>query len=323
MKKEKNILSKYYNGILTQIQAEVDSINSNFNHQGIKGTGNELVLIEMLKKFIPKKYGIGTGIVIDHQGNQSKQCDIIIYDNHHFPDILSISNSKFYPIELVYAVIEVKTKLTSSKAKEAIENINSVWNLNQIMDRFRIYSTTPVEKIQNDTVFFETISPTRPLGLIFGYKSGTNKINTFHNWFLQKEKSIKYPDRVCCLDQGILALTSKKLTDKPMAFPLNDGEIFQEVEDGEIVHINGEKLCQFQGKTFPFTKIGDANIIIDSASTFLNFIHTLIELLKHKKLNPNLDILDTYMGISEKVIMLEQKGKLVIWNRNKTTTKNG
>lgn len=316
MKKDINILSDYYNGILTQIQAEVENINSNFNHQGVKGTGNELVLIEMLKKFIPKKYGIGSGVVIDHKGNQSKQCDIIIYDNHHSPEILSISNSKFYPIELVYAVIEVKTKLTSSKANEAIENINSVWALNQIMDRFRIYPTDPVEKIKGDTLFFETISPRRPLGMVFGYKSGTNKISTFHNWFSKIDKSKKHPDRVCSLDQGILALTSKNLSKKPLVFPLNDGVEFYVTSDGKITEINGEKFCTYKGKSYPFTKVGDEVVLVDSASTFLNFIHHLIEALKVKKLNPNIDIINTYMGINNKVIMMEEEGKLVIWNRN-------
>ncbi|MFN7098267.1 MAG: DUF6602 domain-containing protein, partial [Gammaproteobacteria bacterium] len=61
----KNILEQYYNGICQQLRAEVDFISSIFHHQGLKGEGNENILRDLIKRFIPKKFGVGTGIVID------------------------------------------------------------------------------------------------------------------------------------------------------------------------------------------------------------------------------------------------------------------
>jgi hypothetical protein len=63
-----DIISQYYQGIVQQLRSEVDSINSLFQHQGVKGSGNESVLRELLTKFIPKRFGIGTGVVIDRNG---------------------------------------------------------------------------------------------------------------------------------------------------------------------------------------------------------------------------------------------------------------
>lgn len=117
------ILKQYYQGITQQLRSEVDFINSLFEHQGLKGEGNEAVLRELLIKFIPKRYGVGTGVVIDQYGKPSRQIDIIIYDTFLYPSLLSLTSVHLFPVDLVYATIEVKTTLTSQTAKEAINNI--------------------------------------------------------------------------------------------------------------------------------------------------------------------------------------------------------
>ena len=48
------ILSKYYEGILSQLHGEVDFVNEIFQHQGLKGEGNESAIRNLLTKFIPK-----------------------------------------------------------------------------------------------------------------------------------------------------------------------------------------------------------------------------------------------------------------------------
>ncbi len=49
-----NILDAYYNGIMLQLQSEVKFINSLFNHQGLKGLGNETIIKDLLIKFTLK-----------------------------------------------------------------------------------------------------------------------------------------------------------------------------------------------------------------------------------------------------------------------------
>ena len=58
-----SILEQYYKGILSQLQGEVDFINELFSHNGLKGEGNEGAIRELIKKWIPKRYSVGTGIV--------------------------------------------------------------------------------------------------------------------------------------------------------------------------------------------------------------------------------------------------------------------
>jgi len=102
----------------------------------VKGEGNEGVLRELLTKFISKRYGIGIGVVIDRRGNQSRQYDIVIYDNFLYPSLLSLTTVHLFPVDLVYPVIEVKTTLDSESAKESLQNVASVKQLDYVKSEF-------------------------------------------------------------------------------------------------------------------------------------------------------------------------------------------
>src|SRR2546429_5894837 len=109
-----SIIEQYYRGITQQLRSEVNFINSLSKHQGVKGSGNEEILRDLLTKFIPKRYGVGTGIVVDKHGHQSRQSDIIIYDTFLYPSLLALATLHLFPVDIVYATIEVTTTLDSS-----------------------------------------------------------------------------------------------------------------------------------------------------------------------------------------------------------------
>nr|WP_315897428.1 DUF6602 domain-containing protein [Candidatus Nitrosocosmicus arcticus] len=123
----------------------------------------------LLIKFLPKKYSIGSGIIFDKEGNFSRQMDIIIYDSFHQPEILSHSSQFLFPVDIVYCVIEVKTILNAKFFKEAIDNIVSVKKLNFI-------------RYEKEEEVNYNSKPISPLGIIFAYKSTTNDYRTFLRW---------------------------------------------------------------------------------------------------------------------------------------------
>jgi hypothetical protein len=84
---EMGVLDTYYNAITRQILTEIELISTLLSHQGLKGAHNELVLRDLLVRFLPRRYGVGSGIVIDSQGHSSRQCDMIIYDNFEHPQL--------------------------------------------------------------------------------------------------------------------------------------------------------------------------------------------------------------------------------------------
>jgi hypothetical protein len=83
-------------------------------HQGEKGGIRERRVVDFLPKYLPKKYGIGTGHIVDSNGNFSSQIDIVIYDAVNGTALPIDSYYSVFPAECVYATVEVKSKLTAS-----------------------------------------------------------------------------------------------------------------------------------------------------------------------------------------------------------------
>lgn len=308
----KDLLSQYYKGIHSKIAAEVLHINNTFEHQGIKGSGNEEVIRRLLLQFIPKKYGVSSGVVIDKNGNQSKQCDIIIYDRHNYPELLSMSDSKMFPVDMVYAVIEVKTKLDSEKSKIALENVRSVLSLDFIKERFRMVPTEPIGKIKSDTTLFEDVHTTPPLGLIFSYESCTNHFETFQGWFKQEIKEkFSSASHVCCLDQGILLLRPPNQQEEiPLIFPIVEGDIFQTADENPLSKINGMDYYTYKNKLYPYTEVDNTKILVDQSKTLLNFILILTGMLDRKFLSPRINFMNQYLSEDLKTKFTIVDGKI-------------
>ena len=97
-------------------------------HPGEYGTYRERIFRDLIKKFIPEKYDIGTGFIITSNGSVSTQCDLIIFDKENTP-ILENENQRFFPIESVVGVVEVKSILTKSEFKDALLKLSSIKQL--------------------------------------------------------------------------------------------------------------------------------------------------------------------------------------------------
>ncbi len=309
-----SIITKYYQGIYNQIQSEIEFINEIFGHNGLKGEGNEAAIRELIRKFIPKRYGVSTGILIDKNGNQSKQCDIIIYDNHNYPEIFTLSNVHLFPVDLVYAVIEVKTTLNITQAKLAIDNIKAANNLDYIKDSFRVNPVEPIEKISDDTILWQNKKTSPPLGLVFAYQSSTNNFNTVTNWFKfkNKEEQLQYPSHIFCLDHGFI-LTQPK--DKPFAVhcPLIKGETYYTKDELHVITKNKRDWAENLGIYYPISKFNKEEILIDQSKILLNFIMILTQLLQNKYISPKIDFRKEYLTDDLKTFFTINEGRIEIW----------
>ena len=72
-----DMLERFFAGVLSQLQAEVDLINALVPHNATKGTLNEESLRRILTAFLPTRYAVGTGFVIDSFGKRSRQVDLV------------------------------------------------------------------------------------------------------------------------------------------------------------------------------------------------------------------------------------------------------
>lgn len=116
-------LEKLMEGTIRQLQAEAKYFSSLTSHNGEKGRLNETHLVRTLRRYLPDKFGLGTGFIVagGAEITQSRQCDIIIYDRTNNVPFYSSEAWQIYPIEMVYGVIEVKTRLNRKEIKDAFE----------------------------------------------------------------------------------------------------------------------------------------------------------------------------------------------------------
>ena len=97
-------------------------------HSSLYGENNEALLIETLRECLGRKWAVGSGEIIDCEGNRSPQCDIIIYDENGVPTAFrNRSGTVVVYAHAVGAVVEVKSRLHSSD--EAQQLHRQLYNL--------------------------------------------------------------------------------------------------------------------------------------------------------------------------------------------------
>ncbi|GJI61784.1 DUF6602 domain-containing protein [Bacillus velezensis] len=174
-----------------KMQIDFEEVTAKINHMGERGSSREEILLRYLRNYIPSKYEMSNGVIIDGNGTQSRQQDIIIYDSFNSPVLLDMEKTKIVPIESVFSVIEVKSTLNKTEIDKCVNNISSVKSL-----------------VRNPLV--EINSPTA--GFVFAFKSSTT-IETLLDNLVEANKHTekhKHISVICVLDKGLIVNVSKR-----------------------------------------------------------------------------------------------------------------
>jgi len=248
---KRNILDHYFNSVYNKLEADAILFNRKLPHSGLKGSENEIAIASLIREFLPSRFGVEvSGIVIDKHGNESKQCDIIIYDADSFPKYFR----KVFPVELTFAVIEVKTYLTSQKASDAIDNLKSLFELDFRPNLTNYWKTESVKK---------KLQAMPPSGFVFAYRSDTEVFETFSSWFPHKiidsgielqttHKEWKVPEfrtiGISVLDQGFIEI-EKSNTHITRMIPIAEKDVitrsFETKYEKEIINVDPVKVLFF------------------------------------------------------------------------------
>lgn len=96
-------------------------------HPGEFGHTRELMCKNLCKNIIPRMVDIETrGFIISPSNFTSKEQDLILYSREDTP-VLTLDSAKFFPMETVIAVVQVKSILRSkSELKSALEELSHV-----------------------------------------------------------------------------------------------------------------------------------------------------------------------------------------------------
>jgi hypothetical protein len=95
-------------------------------HPGEFGSYREDVTKDYLRAFVPQRMAIDSGFVVTASGRISTQCDLIIYDRSVTPLLQNDNRQRFFPIESVCAVGEVKSVMSLTDLKAALLKLAGV-----------------------------------------------------------------------------------------------------------------------------------------------------------------------------------------------------
>ena len=114
-----------------ELELSLKRATKSIEHASTKGTVNEDNWIHVFRDYVPKRYEVASGFVIDSRGGRSKQIDIVIFDKHFTPTLLDQQSHRYIPAEAVYAVFEAKPHFDKGYLAEAGDKAASVRKLDR------------------------------------------------------------------------------------------------------------------------------------------------------------------------------------------------
>lgn len=199
--KQRVNIKQLFRNVSAQLNLKFKETEQTLNFPLDRGGEREEAIRQFLVKTLPRRYGISKGFVVSHKGIQSNQCDIIIYDAETSPIFYKDVSQEIFPIEAVYSVIQVKSKLGKKELQDAIQNI-------------KLYKQVPRNDVTTTGIGIE-IRYNRPVnpkfGVLVAYSLGKefeqknqNEIQAELIKEIEKEKPSERIDLICIIDRGII-----------------------------------------------------------------------------------------------------------------------
>jgi len=196
---ESSQVAHFFAEVAATMKMKFRGWEKDISHPGEKGGIRERRVRDFLSLILPKKYGIGTGHIIYSQQSSviSPQMDIVIYDAINGVALPVDDYYSLFPCECVYAVVEVKSKLSASDGKKGpkgtiYECVESNTRLKSL-DRGK-YGLSPIHYI------------------VFGYTTAWSTIqaNRVKGWFetFGEKYSKNLPEVVLVLEPSFVLGTS-------------------------------------------------------------------------------------------------------------------
>ena len=115
------VLPEYLSDVARDMRAKSAAIRRDFaSHRLSAGENREDLVDEFLTNHLPCKFGVSSGMVISHDGVFSNQADLVVVDQQNNAPLYAATRNKLWPVEAVYALVELKTTLRPSDLADAI-----------------------------------------------------------------------------------------------------------------------------------------------------------------------------------------------------------
>lgn len=105
-----------------RLRSEFEEL-STVPHNALKGGEAEDLVRKFLRDHLPRRFGVGSGFLIDPDDSVSRQSDVVIFDAIDCPVYRTSEDAGIFPSNNVAAVVEVKSRITKERLRSAFENI--------------------------------------------------------------------------------------------------------------------------------------------------------------------------------------------------------
>ena len=197
----KSKIEKFYSDYIDLSRQIFVNEEGKLIHPGEFGTYREKIIKSLLQPFLPSRLDIGSGFIITAKDNISTQCDIVIYDKASTP-VIETEEQRFFPVECVVGVIEVKSNLTKSTLKEALIKLTKIKKLKSDIGEcpyiFKDFdSDAPFDPQKNPKDQMATFLICESIAMDF-----ENEINTFFNEAYKGIDKSLYHNMILSLNDG-------------------------------------------------------------------------------------------------------------------------
>jgi hypothetical protein len=191
------VFEEYWKLRMVSATARLRAAQQIISHNPTRGSAAESALRTLLREFLPLRCGTGSGFLLDPQGNQSRQLDLIVFDQLDSAPLYRDGDLVIVSPGSAYLMLEVKSVLNREDLEEAFENIASA----------------------------KRLAP-QARGIIFGYESAKPK--TLADALSKTAKSGYEPDQILCLQERILVSWSPTVKNFT-GYQLEDGHAVQQL----------------------------------------------------------------------------------------------
>lgn len=182
---KRTLIQKNSTGVVKNLTQRVKDL-SDLGHKLTKGQLRELFVSGVLNSFLTNQFSTGSGIVINQQGEQSNQTDIVIYDNRILPPFIREQGVGVYPAESVLATIEVKSLLAYRDILDADRKAKRLHK--------KIYNNTQPYSLGDEHL--------QPLTVVIGLLGkGVKVLSDEKKGKIWLDKNVKYLFVICHVNQ--------------------------------------------------------------------------------------------------------------------------
>jgi hypothetical protein len=118
-------LTGAFHSVQEEMRAQL-ALGGFIEHTATAGTAAERQWLDLLTRYLPKRYSAAPAFVIDSEGRRSRQIDIAIFDNLNSPLLFTHHSGLHVPAESVHAVFEVKQTFSRQHIQQAAQKGASV-----------------------------------------------------------------------------------------------------------------------------------------------------------------------------------------------------